>query len=234
MKRQLCDPFVFTRKAPFMQRVADLVGTGHTRYVGGQISLEKAAFFATKMDLLYDCFSNRFSQCRSRKKGNSTGRLLFWWEDDTTHAYWILLVTEGRWISPDSGNEKWQDPTKERFALTGYEMVRHVRSGNAKPSWTWRYQASRYDEIRMAILQAVRSRHDDDLKRLIDSIWRSPGFAGTREQIKKFRKLINAEWERSRVGDPPEVPKWIRHTRRMADKGKLLSQLRKEHQNAFG
>lgn len=232
MARQHCDPFIFTRKTPFMQRIADLVRTGHSRYVTGQISIEKVAFFSAKMELLYDCFASRLIQCRSRKAGYATARLLFWHDHGTASVQWILLATEGRWQTPDSGEEKWADPTATRILLTGYELVRHIRTGNSKPSWTWRYQVGREQDIRAAILQAIRARRDEELRRLVIVIWKSPGFAGIREQVKKFGRLIHAEWARSRVGDPPELPQNIGWVRRLADKGKRSSVLKKELLNA--
>ena len=39
------DPFVFTKKTVYMQRIADLIGTGHIQYVQGIVAIEKAGFF---------------------------------------------------------------------------------------------------------------------------------------------------------------------------------------------
>ncbi|WP_395398592.1 hypothetical protein ACHMW6_00215 (plasmid) [Pseudoduganella sp. UC29_106] len=228
MRKNLVDPFVFTKKTVFMQRLSDLVRSNHSRYILGTISIDKAPYFAAKMDLNYSCFANKVTAHRERQRGNASSRLLFLSQENTTHLTWVLLVTEGKWQSPYAGNEKWLDPIEDRITISGYELVRHIRSGNAKPSWTWRYTGARYDELRNMVVMAIRRHRADELRNLIDSLWRSPAFAGVREQIKKFAQLIKAEWTRSGVGDMPEIPKGLGFVRRLPDKGKKLSMLIKE------
>lgn len=231
MKKNEYDPFIITKKAVFMQRIADLVRLNHGRYVYGQIPLDKAGYFAAKMDLYYGCFANKVQAHRVRAKGYATTRLLFYHPKEEAQLHWILLSTPGVWESPYSGNEKWMDPAVNRVALTGYEMVRHIRPGNADPSWTWRYNATRQDEIRDAIIMAIRRHNNQDLISLIDVVWRSPAFAGVREQIKKFAALIKAEWTRTGSGSMPELPAGLGYVRRLPDKGMLLSKLKRDLKN---
>ena len=163
-----------------------------------------------------------------RAKGYATTRLLFYHPGESSQLHWILLSTPGVWESPYSGNEKWLDPTVDKVALTGYEMVRHIRPGNATPSWTWRYNATRQVEIRDAIVMSIRRHNNQELVALIDTVWRSPAFAGVREQIKKYAALIKAEWTRTGSGPMPELPKGLGYVRRLPDKGVLLSKLKKD------
>jgi hypothetical protein len=211
-----------------MQRIADLVRLNHSRYVVGQISIDKAGFFAAKMDLNYGCFSDKVTNHRTRLKGLCTSRLLFLHMEGSTQLDWILMLTPGEWQTPHRGREKWLDPTESRITLTGYELVRHIRAGNSKPSWTWRYNARRHDDIRDAIVLSIRRHNTQELTKWIDTIWRSPAFAGVREQVKKFAALIRAEWTRSGVGEMPDLPKGLGYIRRLPDKGKALSKLKKE------
>lgn len=234
MKKNSVDPFVITKKTVYMQRIADLVRLNHHRYVLGQIPLKKAAFFAAKMDLYYNCYADKMTAHRSRKLGFCSARLLFLHTTGNENLSWILLITPGEWPTPHRGKERWLDPTvsEERIGVTGYELVRHIRAGNAKPSWTWRYNSRRHDEVRDAIVMAIRRHNNNELVKLIDSIWRSPGFAGVREQVKKFADLIRSEWTRTGVGDIPDMPKGLGYVRRLPDKGKPLSKLIKELENA--
>lgn len=228
MKNLVIDPFIICKKAVYMQRISDLVGLGYSRYIVGQIPAEKAGFFAAKMHLFYCSYDTKLVAHRKRKLGLASSRLLYYAPGEESQLYWILLLTPGDWPSPHRGNEKWLDPTQERIALTGYELVRHIRAGNAKPSWTWRYNARRNDELREAIILSIRRHHNQELVQLIDTIWRSPAFAGVREQVKKFAALIKAEWTRTGVGDMPELPKGLGYVRRLPDKGMVLSKFLKE------
>lgn len=233
MKKTAVDPFIFTRKTPYMQRIADLVRNNHSRYITGQIPIGKAGFFAAKMDLFYHCYADKVTNHRQRKLGFCSSRLLFLYTENNTNLTWILLVTPGDWPTPNEGNERWMDPEDPhtRVTLTGYELVRHIRQGNAEPSWTWRYNSTRHDEVRNAIIMSIRSKNTHELTKLIDTIWRSPGFAGVRAQVKKFGALIRGEWTRSGVGDMPEVPSKVGSVRRIPDKGKPLSKLMKDLEN---
>jgi hypothetical protein len=232
MKKPTTDPFVFTKKTPYMQRISDLVRLNHNRYICGQIPIKKVKYFSEKMNFLYRCFDGKVTAHRNRLKGYSSARLLLYYPADSTHVTWILLVTPGEWFTPDSGNEKWLDPAIDRINVTGYELVRHIRSGNSNPSWTWRYTVARYNELRDIIIQSIRRRHMHEVNQTIQSVWRSPAFAGIREQIKKIAKLIISEWERSGVGDPPELPAGLGYVRRIPDKGVALSKIIKGIENA--
>lgn len=216
-----------------MQRMADLARLSHSRYIQGQIEAEKAGFFAQKMDLYYHCYADKVTAFRQRKLGFCSSRLLFFSTAGNKNLSWILMVTPGEWPTPHRGNEKWQDPTtpKGRITFGGYEMVRHIRAGNANPSWTWRYTARREKDLRELVILQIRRHNNNELEKTIDSIWRSPAFAGVREQVKKFAELIKAEWARSASGDMPELPKGMGYVRRLPDKGKPLSKLLKELQD---
>ncbi|QLG88558.1 hypothetical protein HQ393_10060 [Chitinibacter bivalviorum] len=223
------DFFVFTKKTSFMQRIADLVRSGHRRYVMGTISNEKAPFLVEKFTRLYDVNLPRLKACRRREKGSATARLL-WWHDENRPAIltWILLVTDGDLLI--DGLEKWQDPTepKHRIRLTGYELVRITKRTEPKPVWTWRYDKERLQDLRNEVVIAIRQRHDHDLERLIALFWKSPGFAGIRDQVKAVGMLIKTDWKRTRKDGEtmPAIPKHLGYVQRLADKGKPFSAFR--------
>ena len=70
------DWFVFTKKTALMQRLADLVRTGHALYVEGTIDLAKAPYFAHKLDQLYQVGQTRLVASRRRSTGDAAFRLL--------------------------------------------------------------------------------------------------------------------------------------------------------------
>ena len=209
-----------------MQRLADLVRTGHNLYVEGTIPVEKAGYFAGKIHGFYQVGQDKLQASRQRKTGAASFRLLMLdVTGEQTVVRWWLLRTNGT-VSEAAGREKWRDALDDRIHLTGYELVRLTRPGSKVASFTWRYTRQQHDDLRSVVLLAIRNRRDDDLRQLIHTLWRTPGFAGARAQVKKFADLIRAEWKRSRGSDEmPAIPARLGYVRRIADKGVKLSSL---------
>jgi hypothetical protein len=220
------NPFILAKKTVFMQRIADLVRNGHNLYVQGVIPIEKAGFLAAKFEQRFQVERNKLEASRARKRGEHSARLLFWLQDDAEQVHWILLYCPGSVIDE---TEKWRNALSDRIQLTGYELVRLTREGADHPAWTWRYTRTRYEELREAVVQAIRRKRDDELRQLIHTLWRSPGFAGIRAQVKKVGDVIRAEWKRTRgKGDQmPEIPARLGYVRRLPDVGALWADLMK-------
>jgi len=225
------NPFILTKKTVFMQRIADLVRTGHNLYVQGVIPLEKAGFLAAKFEQRFQVERNKLEASRARKRGEHSARLLFWLSDESEQVHWILLFCPGSVIDE---SEKWRYALSDLIQLTGYQLVRLTKSGADHPVWTWRYTRSRYDELREAVVQAIRRKRDDELRQLIHTLWRSPGFSGIREQVKKVGDLIRSEWKRTRGKNEtmPEIPARLGYVRRLADIGLPWSELIKNQTNS--
>ena len=219
------NPFVFTYKTPFMQRIADIVRAGHTQYTTGTIPVNKAGFFAHKFENQFQTGRSKLQACRARKNGESSARLLFLHHAEDEHLTWILLYQAG--TAPDQSGNKWRDALTDKIILTEYELVRHTRTGSKKPAWSWRYTKKQHDLLRDSIVQAIRNKRDMELRQLIQSISRSPGFALVREQVKKLNDLIKSEWKRRRAKNEP-MPELPHHgyARRLADHGCPLSELK--------
>jgi len=139
---------------------------------------------------------------------------------------WILLHFQGTTIDV---SEKWRDALSDRVIVTGYELVRLTKPEEPRPVWTWRYTKHRHDDLRNEIIDCIRRRKDRDLVQLIATTWRSPGFHGIRDQVKKFKELIQAEWKRTRGSKEglPDIPDRIGYLRRLSDVGLKLSALRR-------
>src|SRR5574343_1036453 len=223
------DWFVLTQKTAAMQRLSDWVRYGYHAYVCGQIPAAKAGYLAAKFDSLYGVGLNRWEQSRKREKGLASFKLLMLHQvqhqGELASIHWWLLKTPGE--GPEvSGREKWRDPLTQRIEFTGYELVRQTKPGTKKPAWTWRYVKTREQDLRNDLLRAIRNRRDDELRQLIQTIWRTPGFAAARDQVKDMRALILAEFQRSRSGDPlPDIPARPGYVQRLPDKGRPLSEL---------
>ena len=225
------DPFVFTKKTVYMQRIADLIGTGHIQYVQGIVAIEKAGFLAGKFDVRFDILQTKLQASRGRKAGKSSTRLLLLHPAaEATELQWVLLHFPSS--TPDE-SEKWRNALQDRISVTGYELLRITKPEESRPVWTWRYSRCRQDDLRHAIIQCIRQNRDRDLEELIHTIWRSPGFAGIRDQVKKFGALIKHEWKRSRKSSEkmPDIPSRIGYLRRLKDVGMKLSTLRRNISN---
>lgn len=216
--------FVFTSKVAYMQRISDYVRTGHIRYIRGRTSA--ASIFATfdRLASTHPVYFDKLKASRARAAGEPTARLLIWLPEVTKEAKfeWILLA-QGDELDPA---EKWLDATDSggRVRVTGYELARITKEGQAKPSWSWRYETSRFQELRDGLVDAIRSRRDQDAKRMIDLVARTVGFGGSRAQAKAILALAKTEWQRRRPNDPmPDFPKGIGWTRRKSDVGVFIN-----------
>lgn len=109
-----------------MQRIQDLVRTGHTQYVQGTIPIQKASGLAAKFNERYSVGANRMAASRARRSGDGSARLLMYFPGERELIHWILLRTPT--TTPDD-SEKWRDALfdKMRIEFTGYQLVRRVR-----------------------------------------------------------------------------------------------------------
>lgn len=220
---------VLTKKSVFMQRLADLVRTGHVKFVQGVLVAEKAAALAAKLDGVYHVTAPLRQQSRRRQRADAGARLVMWSPaiEDQAPVHWVLLVSAGR--LPDGSRETWRDALSKatRLEVDGYELVRLTKPEEPRPVWTWRYTAAREQAWRESVIQAIRTRRDADLRQHIHNLWRSPGFAGIRVQVKKIAALIRSEWKRVRSAEEtmPKIPARIGYVRRLPDVGVPITEL---------
>jgi len=221
----ISNPFVFKKKTPFMQRISDLVRSGHTQYVQGVISVEKAGFFSFKMEAQFQTNRSKVEAFRARKRGEGSARLLFLHHGDERFLTWILLYQPSN--QPNKFETNWRDALEDKICLSGYELVRRTRLGAKKPAWTWRYTQGQYERIREGIIQSIRGKRDIALRQTIHSIARTPGFAGARDQVQNLFDLIKSEWRRRRAKSEP-CPVLPKHgyARRLENHGCRLTELR--------
>lgn len=216
--------WVFTQKAAYMQRVADCIRTGHQAYIRGVTATETIFNTYEKLARNYPVFDDKLKAFRAREQGLPTGRLLMYQSQKSPEKiHWFLLIHAKTDQLPPG--EKWlhAEDKHSRIVFFGYELVRVKKEGETKPSWTWRYGAQRFQDLRNAMVSAIRSRHDQELSILIDTIFGTMGFSGSREQAKSLSVLMKTEWARRRPGETmPPVPKGIGSIRRNADKGVFL------------
>lgn len=216
--------FVLTSKTVFMQRLVDMVIAGHYHYISGKIEFDKAFMLASKFDTLYKTGLSRLEQSRRRGRGEAAFRWQAWHDETAGIVHWVLMKSPGQ-IPVEAEREKWRDATSRNHLTVpgGYEMVRVTKPTEPRPVWTWRYSKDHYERLRESLRGDIRGRRDVRLAQLISQIWRTPGFAGARSQVKQIKILIHSEWRRSRGSDQlPEIPDRIGYVRRLANKGRVL------------
>lgn len=225
MKPKPIDQFVHIHKKSFFQRLSDQVRTGHSRYVSGSIPIERATSLSMKFQARFQTDIDKYAASRRRKSGQATSRLLMYLPAaDADELFWILLQCPS--AEPDS-SERWRDALADRIVFTGYELVRLTKPQEKHPTWTWRYTKEREAELRDEIIRCIRSRQDRALEHLIHTIYRTPGFAGARTQVKKMADLIRKEWKTRRKSSDimPAIPERLGYLQRVADHGIKLSKL---------
>ena len=105
------NPFVFTKKTVFMQRISDAVVNGAARYIQGTIPVSKAGKKKKKMKERYEYDLSYKEASRKRKLGYATAKLLFWHPEKGCETLnWILLVTNGKFKDGVGLDEDWLDP----------------------------------------------------------------------------------------------------------------------------
>lgn len=219
------DWLVLRHRAALMQRLADLVRGGHRHYVTGSVSRDKAARLAAKFVGLYQVDQHRMQASRRRSAGQAAFRLLMHAQPGAGEIGWWLLRSDGA-VPAEALRERWRDALVERLVVGTYELVRQTRPGARQPAWTWRYTADQERALRDACLRAIRNGRGDELRQLIDTLHRTPGFAGARTQVKRLRDLIESEWLRlHRHREPvPEMPARLGYVQRLPDIGWKLSE----------
>lgn len=200
-----------------------MVRTGHVFYIYGQIPSAKAKRMGQKFSTLYETGLGKLEQSRKRKRGQASFRWLAWLDEPNEIVHWVLCRTEGE-CPPEAGTENWQNALDQKLRIVGgYELVKLNKAKEPNPVWTWRYTMGHYDNLRDSLIRHIRTRRDDLLHQLIHEVWRTPGFAGARDQVKKIKKMIVSDWKRTRGGDPlPEIPERIGYVRRLKDVGHVL------------
>ena len=218
------NPFIYSHKTVYMQRIGDAVRAGFSLYTSGSIKLSKLPFLLQKFAERYQVNGTRMQDHRAGQEKRDVGRFYSHHVEGEEMVSWILLYKPGR--DPDS-REKWRDAKADRIEYKGYELVRATKKEKATPAWTWRMTRQHYRTLHDEMVFAIRGKQDAVVEQIIYSTSKAPGFAGVREQVKGIWEILRSEWKRRRAkGEPvPKIPPTIGYVRRLADKGNFWSEL---------
>ncbi len=225
------DPYVHIKRAVWMQRVVDLVRTGHHWYIDGVCPLERLPELHDKLDRIYDHSMTRMQASRHRKTGASTARFLSVIRPGGKEVDWILLRTNGN-LPPLAQDirERWKDPRKDRISYGDYEIFQMTKVGAKKPVWTWKFQRNFVMAAREFLIYTIKTNNIHAIDIFLRPILRAPGFAGIRQDVKKIRELVVSEWRKTGKSKDqmPEMPPIVGYIRKLADKTEKASVLLKK------
>lgn len=232
MKKKL-NPLIFTKRNIVMQRLLDALTNDYTSFTSGSVSIARCENLINKFDINYQTMADRNARARRKRTGLGNALTILWLYQE--RVYWWLMVTP-----PSHGEhaahtlEKLHDAfSKEgRIELDGYELVRLPKTDQAGLRLTWRMSATKYENWRHSIIDAVRSTSATNIHKLIYQIWSSPGFFGVRSQIGKLAALYKAEVKRRNRKDTPPLPQKLSYLRRLKNDGIYLSQLKHQYNSS--
>jgi hypothetical protein len=207
---------VILHKTALMLQIQDRVRVGYRFWTAGTVTSERALAWVRKADRLYDVFLDRNRRARAKKeRGEGSAVLLMHEIAGSGTLWWILLVTPHEHAAHQLEPLKNALDRSSRIELTGYELCHLTKPGTAAPVLTWRMTREAYENLRTHIIDTIRRGGAREIRQLIVSLHRSPGFHGIRRQVKACRMLIRGSWRRSRGSQPfPSMPYRVLYLRR--------------------
>ena len=203
---------VFVHKTGLMHAMTAAASRGYVAYAMGRIRPQKAPGLAERFAGLYGTECSPTQRSRAKSAGKAGARL-FMHPDYREHAvHWWLLLTEGE--HPARSREKIRDlcDKRQRLVVFGqFEAIQLPKEG-AAPTWTWHLAGPYFADQAMALRETIRRRGDSDgeLAAQIAAIHRFPGFRGIRDDVRKLRQFITAEWRRTKAADTaPPLPEKV-------------------------
>lgn len=229
------DPIVLRSKTAYMQAVSSLVGLGYSSFVAGEVPVERCARMVRKFNDLYlGGQLTKDSRYRRKKAALGNAQLLMW--APSIGASWIrfVLLVSAVGDHPANQLENLKDARDRRSRIflqatfddsIDYELVQHSRAGNPRASWSWKITEHRLTAYRHALIAAVHRHEPDELRRLLVSLSRAPGFALIRRQVFELRALAKRSWRQRRDGPFPVPTIRIPYVSRVRHVGIRLSHL---------
>lgn len=197
------NPTIFRYRSVYLQRIADYVRKGYIYSTSGTIAAKKVGDLSEKFHSFFNCFASKNQRMLSKRAGRANCALLFYTPhiaeiDADTQVHWTLLFTAGDSVAFKL--EKLSDATNSKTKITHHnlELVQLPRAGQATPAWTWRFDAKYYEHLRDTVIAMSKIGHGQTgpLEDFIETLTKTPGFAGVRHQVKQLFKLAKASVKR--------------------------------------
>lgn len=219
------DPGICIHKIDAMQVIQDLTSHGYHWWATGEVEASKALTFSSKMDQIYGVGLDRNRRARRAAKGEANAQLVMYPLASSTSLRWLLLATDG--TGEIHRREKLRRvDSKEHLEWRGYELVRLTFRSRSKASWTWRMTAAEVDAWKARFKRAASSENPVLMQQAVWSLYRTPGFAGIRQQVGHLMKYATVEWKTAGRKAPfPSPPPRLLYVRKRAKEQQPLSTL---------
>ncbi len=238
-KIQYPDYFVFTNRSSMMQRIQDAVENGYLYFVQGTVKHEKAVCVLDKLIERYKTNQTPTQRLRAYEKGESLVQLFAYispTEPEKGLDFYLLHRPAQGQKCPTISSEPWKTATNRqtRIESRGYELVRVPNERTHKSSktplkpyrWTWRYNAERLEQFEQKLKRCALRNSEEEYRSLFDTLKKTLGFSGSREQAKTMLIRLEMNWRRISSQEPPicfdgKLPT----ARRMKNIGVMLAEL---------
>jgi hypothetical protein len=194
--------------------------------VSGIAQPEKVLPMLDKFARLYAVDRNRLVRSRAKARGLANTILLLHDAKDGALS-WILLASPGAGAVHEREQLSNAALRAQRIRIDGYELVRLTRAEKkgGGETWTWRMTEENYQAWRDRIRACIREDKDPRQRdRLLDALYRSPGFRGVRSQVGKLVAFFRAELKRSGEGEADvDLKRTLPYLRRIPDSGTPVS-----------
>ena len=164
-------------KTQAMTRVLDLIPRGYSRWMSGQVSVEKADAFAQKFHDRYGIGCTPAQRITRKKDGMANACLVMFWPEEAKTVEWLLLASQGTGLESESMQRV---EAKPRLRWLGYELVRHTT--RQKATWTWKRTAEQMADWYALLGAALNPQQMFKVSSILASVAQQPGFHGIREQ----------------------------------------------------
>ncbi|MBF0482221.1 MAG: hypothetical protein HQK82_11210 [Desulfovibrionaceae bacterium] len=229
---------IFVHKTGVMHAISIAMVSGYTDYAAGQIAPEDAVWLTEKFRRLYGTGWSSSRRSRAKRAGNGVAQLFIHPNYTAPVFDWWLMLTPGPHLAREAEVVYDGLNPKTRLVLLGqYESVQLPgrprqptdKYPSAAPSWTWRMTTATY-ETWQSRLEAAAGRHPktyddwsrniDEMRRLLWTLRRLPGFRGIRDQADMLDRLTKEAWRKAKgeseddgwkeIGVPVAKPWYVR------------------------
>lgn len=217
---------VIQDRAALMQRLMDAVIQGYHSYTSGTVKAERVHALCTKFSERYLIDLNRNQLAYRRAKGQGNARLVLADFREPGCLHWWLMVTDGAHPTRErDAREDLKDALTpgERLCVRDFELLKLPRANDVgdgvRLTWCMTEEAKR--RWRFQIRTAVRSGQSAHAsRRIVQQLYKSPGFDSIKTQVDKLTDFLRAEWARSgRDVQLLTVPDALKPVRRLASGG---------------
>lgn len=242
------DPFIYTSREAFLQRVADYVRLGYAHCATGLVPAARAAALHRKFARLYGVEQTRHQRAWCKSKGQACSVLMMWLpaagalrpsaaaegppadgplpsadQLPSASMHWVLLVTAGEGLAHELERLRDVREPAGRLVIDDWELVTLPRPGSPRPAWTWRVTRMAYEGWRARVIDVAR-RRPEATEALMRQLYDQPGFAGVRRQVGAVVALLRAELRRAGRLDCYR-PRRLLYVQRLRSRGVTLQSL---------